>query len=59
MNGVATYAGLVKDADGNYYYINSFKKAVKDCTYTIGAAKTNGLLPAGTYHFGPDGKMIP
>lgn len=31
--GVAVYAGLVQDADGNYYYINSTKKAVKNCTY--------------------------
>ena len=58
-NGVVQYKGLVRDADGNYYYINSYKKAVKDCTYAISAARTNGLLPAGTYHFGPDGKMIP
>ena len=58
VDGVATYAGLVQDAEGNYYYINSTKKAVKDCKYAIGAAKTNGLLPAGVYEFGADGKMI-
>ncbi len=53
------YIGLVQDDDGNYYYINSTLKAVRGSSYTIGAAKTNGLLPAGTYHFGADGKMIP
>ena len=58
VNGVATYAGLVQDAEGNYYYINSGKKAVKNCTYSIGASKTNGLLPAGRYVFDADGKMI-
>ncbi len=58
VEGVATYAGLVQDAEGNYYYINSTKKAVKNCKYGIGEAKTNGLLPAGIYEFGADGKMI-
>ena len=58
VDGVATYAGLVQDEEGNYYYINSSKKAVKNTTYSIGEAKTNGLLPAGKYTFGADGKMI-
>ena len=58
VDGVATYAGLVQDEEGNFYYINSTKKAVKNCTYTIGTSKANGLLPAGTYEFGADGKMI-
>ena len=58
VDGVAQYAGLVQDAEGNYYYINSTRKAVKSCTYGIGEAKTNGLLPAGIYNFDADGKMI-
>ena len=58
VDGVATYAGLVQDAEGNYYYINSGKKAVKNCTYGISEARANGLLPAGKYQFGADGKMI-
>ncbi|MBQ7345280.1 MAG: phosphodiester glycosidase family protein [Oscillospiraceae bacterium] len=58
VDGVATRAGLVRDDDGNYYYINSSLKAVKNCTYTIGAAMTNGLLPAGTYRFDANGVMI-
>ena len=57
-NGIATYAGLVQDGDGNYYYINSTCKAVKDCQYGVAESKANGLLPAGTYTFGSDGKMI-
>ena len=57
-NGVAIYKGLVQVEDGNYYYINSGKKAVKNCTYSIGESRANGLLPAGTYAFGEDGKMI-
>lgn len=58
VDGVATYAGLVQDAEGNYYYINSSKKAVKGMTYSIGESKTNGLLPAGKYSFDATGKMI-
>jgi len=58
VDGVATYAGLVQDAEGNYYYINSRLKAVVSCIYEIGASRTNGLLPAGTYEFGADGKMV-
>ena len=58
VNGVATRAGLVQDAEGNYYYINSTLKAVKNCTYAFSDAMANGLLPAGTYKFGADGKMI-
>ena len=57
-NGVAIYKGLAQDENGNYYYINSSKKAVKNCTYSIGASKTNGLLPAGKYVFDAEGKMI-
>ncbi|MDY2957683.1 hypothetical protein [Floccifex sp.] len=57
-DGVPQYVGLVQDEEGNYYYINSSLEAVKNRTYGIGEAKTNGLLPAGKYQFGEDGKMI-
>ena len=57
-NGVAVYKGLVQDEEGNYYYINSSKKAVKNVTYGVSTSKTNGLLPSGLYTFGADGKMI-
>ena len=56
-NDVPIYYGLVEH-DGDYYYINSSKKAVKNCSYSIGKTKANGLMPAGRYQFGPDGKMI-
>lgn len=55
VKGAKTYAGLI-EIDGDYYYINSSCIMVKDCEYAI--SKTNGLLPAGTYEFGPDGKMV-
>ncbi|MCQ2530243.1 MAG: hypothetical protein MJ086_03210, partial [Lachnospiraceae bacterium] len=58
VDDVAQYAGVVTDGNGNYYYINSSLKAVKNTTYTIGTAKANGLVKAGTYEFAADGKMI-
>ena len=58
VDDVAQYAGLVQDGEGNYYYINSTLKAVRNTAYIIGEGKTNGLLPAGKYTFGADGKMI-
>ena len=57
VKGDAYYAGLVKDNDGNYYYISGNDyKAIKNRTATI--TYTNGLLPKGTYTFGADGKLI-
>ena len=57
VDGQAVYAGLVKDADGSYYYISGNGcVAIKNRSYYI--TKTNGLLPAGTYTFGDDCKMI-
>ena len=58
VNGVATRAGLVQDAAGNYYYINSTLKAVKNCTYAFSKTMSNGLLPAGTYQFDAEGRLI-
>ena len=43
--------------DGDYYYVIYNGKIKKDGDRTVTAEKANGLLPAGTYHFGPDGKM--
>jgi hypothetical protein len=58
VDGVATRAGLVQDAEGNYYYINSTLKAVKNTTYSFSTAMGNGLLPGGTYRFDAEGKLI-
>lgn len=57
-NGIASAAGLVKDENGNYYFINSTKKAVKNCTYAFSEEAANGLLPAGEYDFDETGKLI-
>lgn len=56
--GAAVAKGLVKDENGNYYFINSTKKAVKNCTYKFGESLANGLLPAGEYNFDETGKLI-
>ena len=57
-NGVAVAKGLVQDTDGSYYFVNSYLKAVKNTWYAFSAAKANGLLPAGKYFFGEDGKLV-
>ena len=48
--------GLVL-VDGDYYYVMS-NGALFVGKISIGPAKTNGLLPAGSYEFGADYKMI-
>ena len=47
-----------RQADGSYYFINSSLKAVKNTYYAFSATHANGLLPAGRYFFGEDGKLV-
>ena len=54
VNGVKTYAGLIKIGN-DYYYVNS-KCIVVTGAYNIW--KTNNLMAEGIYHFGADGKMV-
>ena len=56
IDGVAQYAGLVKGADGYYYYIGGNKEAKVNCSYAI--SKTNDLLPVGVYWFDAEGRLI-
>ncbi|MGX8698896.1 MAG: hypothetical protein ACSW8F_03080, partial [bacterium] len=49
--------GLVL-VDGDYYFINSNSKPITNTTRYVSAEKSNGLLPAGYYEFGEDGKMV-
>ena len=57
VEGIAICAGLVQDVDGSYYYISGETySAIKNTTRYI--TSTNGLLPAGNYTFGADGKMV-
>ena len=56
VDGVLTGAGLIQ-LDGDYYYVKtSNAEVVHGRSYWVTA--TNGLLTAGLYTFGADGKMI-
>lgn len=55
-NGIATYAGLVKDEKGNIYFINQTLKAVKGY-YVVPEGKNNGIMPVGFYAFDEDRHM--
>ena len=54
--GAKTAAGLI-EWDGNYYYIASNLKAVKDAKHYVFADKANDLKSAGWYWFNADGTM--
>ena len=55
-NGIVRQHGGLILYNGDYYYINSQNKLVTDMDYYV--SNTNGLLPSGTYHFGPDSKLV-
>lgn len=54
-NGLRTYAGLI-EIDGDLYYVKSDCTAIRGQSYYV--AKTNGLIPAGSYAFDADGRLI-
>lgn len=54
--GLPIAAGLVQNAEGNYYYIASTLKAVKSGEYYI--SNTHGLLASGTYTFDDNGILV-
>ena len=55
LNGKRTAnAGIVQIGE-DYYYIGSGAKAAVNATIEV--TKTNGLIPAGSYTFGANGKM--
>ena len=49
--------GLIKIEDA-YYYVCYSGKLKQSGNQTIAEEYANGLLPAGTYYFGEDGKMV-
>ncbi len=56
VDGKLTGAGLIR-LGGDYYYVKTSNcEVVHGRSYWVTA--TNGLLPAGLYSFGADGKMI-
>ena len=55
-DGVLTGAGLIR-LNGDYYYVKTSNcEVVHGRSYWV--TDTNGLLPAGPYTFGADGKMV-
>ena len=56
VDGAKTAIGLI-EWEGNYYYIASNLKAVKDAKHYVFADKANGLKAAGWYWFKADGTM--
>jgi len=57
-DGARYHAGLIYDeTEGCYYYIRTSGKAATG-VYYIYASWANGLLPAGSYDFGTDGKLF-
>ena len=56
VDGVLTGAGLIR-LNGDYYYVKTSNcEVVHGRSYWV--TDTNGLLPAGPYTFGADGKMV-
>ena len=56
VDGVLTGVGLIR-LNGDYYYVKTSNcEVVHGRSYWV--TDTNGLLPAGPYTFGTDGKMI-
>lgn len=56
-NGQPYHKGLV-EFNGDIYYASSYGKIKKNTTYTVAEKYTNGILPAGTYTFDADGKLV-
>ncbi len=55
-----SYAGVVKAADGNLYYVSGTNGTLTvGKTFTVSAAKTNGLCAAGKYTADANGVLTP
>ena len=54
VDGVKTYAGLIKIGD-DYYYVRTNGEVVHGQNYFV--SKANGLMPNGTYTFDAEGRM--
>ena len=54
QNGIRVYEEGLYEYEGDYYYVRSNGLLL---TWGMKITKTNGLLPAGEYKFGADGKL--
>ncbi len=53
-NSIPVAKGLVKNEDGDIYFFTNdwgVNRAVENGDWYVSAEQTNGLMPAGTYHF--------
>ena len=60
LNGqicTGSYNSELVEINGDIYLVKWSGKVAANETRVVPADRTNGLAPAGTYHFGPDGKM--
>ena len=57
VNGVRVYAEGLYEYNGDYYYVRN-NGLLATWGINVSEEKANGLLPAGEYQFGADGKMI-
>ena len=57
INGAQQYDTGLIEWEGDYYYVRPNGLLITWATY-VSEEKANGLLPAGDYSFGEDGKMI-
>ena len=56
-DGIRIYEEGLYEYNGDYYYVRNNGLLITWGTY-VSEEKANGLLPAGEYKFGEDGKMI-
>ena len=52
------YNSELVEIDGSIYLVKWSGKVAANETRTVSASKTNGLVKAGTYEFGADGKLV-
>ena len=57
VNGVQQYDTGLIEWNGDYYYVRPNGLILTWGTY-VSAEKANGLVEAGDYQFGADGKMV-
>ncbi len=57
-NGVVQLGKGIIEIDGDFYFVRTDGSIYKNGKINVPEAKTNGLIEAGSYSFGADGKLI-
>ena len=59
INGVQQKAYQLVEFEGNYYFVNDYNKILRNATIYLDARFTSAYgIPAGTYRFDAEGKMV-